>query len=386
MCGKYDTIVIGAGFAGAVTAIQLARGGKKVLVLEKRGHIGGNAYDCPDGSGVLIHKYGPHIFHTNDKKVFDFLSEFTKWYDYSHKVAANIYGKEIPVPFNLNSLYKVYDESKAKRVESKLINTFGENRKVTILELKKSADPELKELSEYVYDNVFVYYTIKQWGKKPEEIDPATTARVPVSISRDDRYFQDTYQGIPKDGYTRLFENLLDHENITVKLNTDAKSELTFTEDAVLFRGVPFSGQIVYTGAVDELFDCCYGRLPYRTLDFEFETFNKDFVQSHGTINYTVTEAYTRITEFKHMTGQVIKNKTTTCKEYSREYTSAPGEIPYYAIINDENNRLYNKYKEKADRYKNLYLIGRLAEYKYYNMDAIAAKALQLSKALSKGD
>lgn len=379
---NYDAIIIGAGFAGATVARKLADKKKKVLIIEKRDHIGGNAYDCYDESGVLIHKYGPHIFHTKNKEVFDFVRKYTDWYDYQHKVVANVYNQEMPVPFNLHSLYIAYDEEKAQRIEKKLVDTYGMEQKVTILELKKSTDPELKELAQYVYDNVFVCYTMKQWGKTPEEIDPNTTARVPVFISHDDRYFQDTYQGMPKDGYTVIFENMLNDENITVLTGVEASEKLTFTRGEILFENEPFNGEVIYTGALDALFDNCYGRLPYRTLDFKFETFNKDFVQSHGTINYTVSEDYTRITEFKHMTGQVLPGKTTTCKEYSKAYTGSEKEIPYYAIINEENNALYEKYLEKSQQYKNLHLIGRLAEYKYYNMDAIIERAIKLSEKL----
>lgn len=379
---NYDVIIIGAGFAGATVARKLADAGKSILVIEKRNHIGGNAYDYYNGDGVLIHKYGPHIFHANNQQVFEFVRKYTDWYDYQHKVVANVHGKEMPVPFNLNSLYIAYDEEKANRIEKKLIETYGAEQKVTILELKKNTDPELKELAQYVYDNVFVYYTMKQWGKTPEEIDPNTTARVPVFISRDDRYFQDAFQGMPKDGYTKIFDNMLNHENIEVLTGVDALDKLTLAEGEILFEGEVFEGEVVYSGAVDYLFGNCYGSLPYRTLDFVFETFDKDYVQSHGTINYTVSEDYTRITEFKHMTGQILPGKTTTCKEYSKSYSGAEDEIPYYAIINDENNALYQKYFEKANQYKNLHLIGRLAEYKYYNMDAIIERALDLASKL----
>ncbi len=379
---SYDAIIIGAGFAGATVARKLADKNKKVLIIEKRNHIGGNAYDLYDEAGVLIHKYGPHIFHTKSKEVFDFIRKYTDWYDYQHKVVANVYTQEMPVPFNLHSLYIAYDEDKALRIEKKLIDNYGMEQKVTILELKKSTDPELKELAQYVYDNVFVCYTMKQWGKTPEEIDPDTTARVPVFISRDDRYFQDPYQGMPKMGYTVVFENMLNNQNISVIKGVDATEKLTFANGEILFENKVFNGEVVYTGALDALFNNCYGRLPYRTLDFKFETFNKDYVQSHGTINYTVSEDYTRITEFKHMTGQVLHGKTTTCKEYSKAYTGSEEEIPYYAIINEENNALYEKYLKKSKEYKNLHLIGRLAEYKYYNMDAIIERALRLSEKL----
>ena len=381
MSQQYDALVIGAGFAGAVTARELAeRGGKQVLLVERRPHVGGNAYDCLDQAGVLIHQYGPHIFHTNQKRVYDYLSRFTAWRDYQHRVVANVHGMEMPVPFNLTSLYLAFGEERGKRLEEKLVAAYGRETKVTILDLRQNTDPELAELADYVYENVFVHYTMKQWGTTPEEIDPATTARVPVFLSQDDRYFQDTYQGIPQDGYTAVFERMLDHSNITVRLNTEAANVLELGEELKV-EGVPFRGPVIYTGALDELFGCEEGRLPYRTLDFRFETYDQEWFQSHGTVNYTVDQDYTRITEFKYFSGQQLPC-TTIVKEYSRAYTGAEGETPYYAIINPENNALYERYRTRTERYGNLYLLGRLAEYKYYNMDAIVDRALALCDVL----
>jgi len=379
---NYDALIIGAGFAGAVCARELAeRGGKQVLVLERRDHIGGNAYDCLDKAGILIHQYGPHIFHTNDQRVYEYLSRFTEWLDYQHRVVANVYGQLMPVPFNLRSLEVAFGD-RAPALEQKLLAAYGPERKVTILELRENTDPELREVADYVYEHVFVHYTMKQWGQTPEQIDPNTTARVPVFLSRDDRYFQDQWQGMPKDGYTPIFERMLDHPNITVVTGADARDRLDLSAGQVKLDGEVFTGPVVYTGAVDELFAFQYGRLPYRGLKFQFETHDTEFFQTHGTVNYTVDRPYTRITEFKHMTGQVKKDCTTTVKEFSYAYTGATGETPYYAIIDSENNALYRQYKALADSYDNLHLLGRLAEYKYYNMDAIVAQALTLADKL----
>ncbi len=384
---QYNYLIIGAGFAGAVCARRLAEGGKKVLVLERRSHIGGNAYDCLDDSGVLIHQYGPHIFHTGNKEVFDFLSRFTQWREYQHRVVANIPdGKggrmQYPVPFNLTSLETAFGQEEGKRLGDKLIAAYGAEKKVTILELRQNPDPEIAAIADYVYEHVFVHYTMKQWGQTPEEIDPNTTARVPVFLSRDDRYFQDTYQGMPLEGYTKLFENMLDHPGITVELGVDALKRLELDGGAILLDGQSFSGQVIFTGQADELFGFQFGPLPYRTLDFRFETLPQDAFQTHGTVNYTVDEPYTRITEFKHLTGQVKPGVTTIMKEISKAYTGTEGETPYYAIINPENNALYAKYKAEADKFPRLHLLGRLAEYKYYNMDAIAGRALALADEL----
>ena len=380
---------MGAGYAGAVAARALAEQGKRVLVLERRPHIGGNAYDRLDDAGVLIHQYGPHIFHTNNKEVFDWLSRFTQWRDYQHRVVANIPdGKggrmTYPVPFNLTSLETAFGPEEGRRLGDKLIAAYGAEKKVTILELRRNEDPEISALADYVYEHVFVHYTMKQWGQKPEDIDPNTTARVPVFLSRDDRYFQDAYQGMPLEGYTPMFERMLDHPNITVELGVDALDRLDLSGDVIRVDGAPFRGPVIYTGQADELFGFKYGPLPYRTLDFRFETLERDdFQNGYGTVNYTVDQDYTRITEFKHLTGQQVPGKTTIVKEYSKAYSGVFGEIPYYAIINPENNALYEQYRALGARFGNLYLLGRLAEYKYYNMDAIAARALKLAETLS---
>ena len=383
MNAGYDCLVIGAGFAGAVAARELAeRGGRRVLMLERREHIGGNAYDCLDQAGVLIHQYGPHIFHTGSRRVYDWLSRFTQWRDYQHRVVANVHGTLMPVPFNLTSLELAFGAETAARLERKLIETYGAEKKVTILDLRRSEDPEIARLADYVYENVFLHYTMKQWDQSPEEIDPNTTARVPVFLSRDDRYFQDPWQGMPLEGYTPMFERILDHPNITVELGVDARQRLELGTEGARLDGQAVQGPVIYTGAVDELFGCRFGRLPYRTLDFLFETHPVEFYQTHGTVNYTVSEPWTRITEFKYLTGQVLPDRTTIAKEISRAYTGAEGETPYYAIINPENNALYERYRALASGCPGVHLLGRLAEYKYYNMDAIVMRALDLCDRL----
>ena len=375
----FDCLVIGAGYAGSVAAREMAeRGGRRVLVLERRGHVGGNAYDCLDEHGILIHKYGPHIFHTSERRVFDYLSRFTGWRDYQHRVVANVHGRFLPVPFNLASLHMAFPKEKAARLEDKLLSAYSANARVTILSLRENTDPELREVADYVYENVFVHYTMKQWGQTPEEIDPATTARVPILLSRDDRYFQDPYQGMPLEGYTLLFQRMLDHLRITVELGVDARERMALEDGVIRLDGEPFAGPVIYTGEVDELFSFRFGHLPYRTLDFDFETLEVDRFQPTATVNYTVSEDYTRITEYKQLTGQVVPGRTTIMKEYSRAYTGSPGEIPYYAVISPENNALYGRYRDLAGGFSNLHLLGRLAEYKYYNMDAIALRALTL--------
>lgn len=379
----YDYIIIGAGFAGAVVAQKMAEKGKKVLILEKRDHIGGNCYDENDEHGILIHKYGPHIFHTNSKEVYDYLSRYTKWYDYSHEVVANLNGNFIPVPFNLNTLKIVYGEEKAQKLREKLIDQYGYGTRVPILKLRENTDEDIRAIADFVYENIFLKYTMKQWGQTPEQIDPAVTGRVPVLISEDNRYFRDKYQGMPLEGFTLLFDNMLSQEGITVRLNTDAKQVLSFKEDGIYFEDDKFEGKIVYTGPIDELFDCKYGRLPYRTLRFDMTYLDEEDYQPKAVVNYTVSEDFTRITEFKKLTGQKAEG-TTIMKEYPLAYTGKAGEIPYYAISNEDNINMYNKYVELIKKYDNMYLLGRLAEYKYYNIDGIVEKALNLAKELEK--
>lgn len=379
----YDVIIIGAGTAGLTAARQLAEQSKKVLIVEKKNHIAGNCYDEKDEHGVLIHVYGPHIFHTGREKVYEFLSRFTDWYEFRHEVVANVHGQYMPVPFNLHTLKAAYGEERGRELEEKLVGIYGMGTKVPILDLMNHEDDDLKMIGKYVYDNIYVYYTMKQWGKKPEEIDPAVTARVPVNISYDNGYFADKYQGVPLHGFTAMFEKMADHENITVALNTEAKDVLAIKENKVYYQDEIFEGDVIFTGPIDEFFDCKYGRLPYRTLDFQFEYYEQDDFQGHSVVNYTVDQDYTRITEYKYLTGQTCKG-TTISKEYPSAYTGENGQIPYYSIANEENHALYAKYREEVNAISNFHLLGRLAEYQYYNIDVMVEKAMELAEKLNE--
>jgi len=373
----FNYIIVGAGIAGSVIANKIATElGEKVLLIEKKNHIGGNCYDFKDENNILIHKYGPHLFHTENKKVFNFLEQFSKWEVYNHKVKAMIDGKKVPIPFNLNTLYEVFPNSLAKKLENKLLSQYTYNSKVAILELKKSTDKELQFLADFVYEKIFVHYTAKQWGMKPEEMDGAVTARVPIFIGRDDRYFNDTYQALPKDGYSKIFEKMLDNKNIKLMLNTDFQEICEVKDDSIYFMGNKFEGKVIYTGQIDELFDCKFGELPYRSVDMKFETVDTEYYQEVGTVNYPNNYDFTRITEFKHI-HPTISDKTTILKEYPQEYIRGEN-IPYYPIFTDDNQKKYNEYLAYSKKYNNLILLGRLAEYKYYDMDDMVERVLEV--------
>ncbi|MGE4511065.1 MAG: UDP-galactopyranose mutase [Sulfurimonadaceae bacterium] len=361
----HDVIVVGAGFAGAVSANLLATKHKKrVLLIEQRDHIGGNCYDYRDQNNILLHKYGPHLFHTSNQKVWDYLSQFSEWTPYEHKVLAHIDGKNVSIPFNFTTIRSLFAPTKAEELIELLLKNYTLNSKVPILELKKNPNTQLQELAEFIYAKVFVGYTAKQWGLAPEELDSAVTARVPVFIGEDDRYFNDTYQALPKEGYTKLFENLLDHPNIEVKLSTPFVFDQTDKRD------------IIYTGKIDALFDYCYGELPYRSLDMRFETYNTPYFQKVTTVNYPNDYNFTRITEFKHM-YDYTSTSTTILKEFPQAHIRDKN-TPYYPIFTSQNQLNYEQYVAHAKTFKNLMLLGRLAEYKYYDMDDVVQRVLDV--------
>ena len=373
----FDYIIIGAGYAGSVMAERIASQlNKKVLIIEKRNHVAGNCFDYKDENNILIHKYGPHLFHTENKEVFEYLSQFTSWDIYNHKVLAQIDGKDVAIPFNLNTLYDVFPTLLAKTIEEKLLQDYSYNSKVPILELKQSSDKDLQFLADFVYEKIFVHYTAKQWGMKPEDMDGAVTARVPIFVGRDDRYFNDQYQVVPSQGYTNLFNRLLNHKNIKIMLNTDFKEMCKIREHGLEFMGHASNATLIYTGQIDELFDYKFGELPYRSVDMKFETVEKEYYQKAATVNYPNQYDFTRITEFKHI-HPTKSAKTTILKEYPKEYIKGK-DTPYYPVFTDENQEKYNQYLEYANKYKNLILLGRLAEYKYYDMDDMVARVLEV--------
>jgi UDP-galactopyranose mutase len=362
----FDYLIVGAGFAGSVLAERLASvGDQKVLIIDQRDHIGGNAYDYYNRDGILIHKYGPHIFHTNSKKVFDYLGQFTQWRPYEHRVLASVDGQLVPIPINLNTINKLY----GLNLNCSEVEAFFDSKAEKITRVKTSEDVVVSKVGRELYEKFFKFYTRKQWDLDPSELDASVTARVPTRTNKDDRYFTDTYQAMPLFGYTRMFQKMLSHPNIKIMLNTDYKEIL----DVIPYK------HMIYTGPIDSFFNYCYGRLPYRSLEFKFETHDTDVFQSTGTINFPNEHAYTRITEFKYLTGQK-HNKTSIVYEYPQ----AEGD-PYYPIPRPENAEIYKKYQQLANAMTNTYFTGRLATYKYYNMDQVVAQSLSLFEKITQG-
>jgi UDP-galactopyranose mutase len=354
-----DYLIVGAGFAGSVLAERLAAGsGKTVLICDKRNHIGGNAYDHYDDHGLLVHRYGPHIFHTNSSDVFEYLSRFTAWRPYEHRVLASVDGQLVPIPINLDTVNRLYGLS----LTSFEVEQFFARVAEKIEHVQTSEDVVVSKVGRELYEKFFRGYTRKQWGLDPKELDASVTARVPTRTNRDDRYFTDTFQAMPLHGYTRMFERMLAHPNIKVLTNTDYREIV----DEIQF------GEMIYTGPIDAYFGHCFGKLPYRSLEFRHETIGEAKAQLVGTVNYPNEHAYTRITEFKHLTGQEHA-KTSIVYEYPR----AEGD-PYYPVPRPENAELYERYRQLANGTPDVHFVGRLATYRYYNMDQVVAQALKL--------
>jgi UDP-galactopyranose mutase len=354
---RFDYLVVGAGFAGSVLAERLASQlGQRVLVVEKREHIAGNAYDCYNEDGVLIHKYGPHIFHTNSEKVLNYLSRFTQWRPYEHRVLSSVDGHLLPVPINLDTINHLFDLN----LDADGMKAFLAQRAENLPAIRTSEDSVVSRVGRELYEKFFRNYTRKQWGLDPSQLDASVAARIPVRFDHDDRYFTDTFQVMPLKGYTRMFERMLDHSRITIRTGVDYKD---------IARSYPET-KIIYTGPIDEYFDFRFGPLPYRSLEFKHETHNCEVFQPAPVVNYPNDHAYTRITEFKYLTGQKHA-KTSIVYEYPR----AKGD-PYYPIPRPENAALYARYKELADASENVHFCGRLANYRYLNMDQVVGQAL----------
>ncbi len=359
----FDYLIVGGGFAGSVLAERLAvKANKKVLMVDKRNHIGGNAFDHYNNDGILVHKYGPHIFHTNSREVFDYLGQFTAWRAYEHRVLASVDGQLVPIPINLTTINTLY----GLNLNSNEVEAFFKSKAEKLDRVVTSEDVVVSKVGRELYEKFFRGYTIKQWDLDPAELDASVTARVPTRTNKDDRYFTDTYQAMPLHGYTKMFEKMLSHPNIKIMTNTDYKE---------IVDSIPHKNMI-YTGPIDGYFNYCYGKLPYRSLEFKFETLEAEKHLATGTVNFPNEHPYTRITDFKYLTGQKHP-KTTVVYEYPK----AEGD-PYYPVPRPENTETYKKYQQLASAMTNTYFVGRLATYKYYNMDQVVAQALTLFKKL----
>ena len=363
----YDYLIVGAGLAGSVLAERLAsKANKKILLIDKRNHIGGNTFDYYNSDGILVHKYGPHIFHTNSKDVFDYLSNFTEWRPYEHHVLASVDGQLVPIPINQNTVNALYGLNLSQLEVQDFFNSKAEKKD----QILTSEDVVVNAVGRELYEKFFKHYTVKQWALDPSELDASVTARVPTRTNKDNRYFTDSYQAMPLHGYTNMFHRLLDHPNINIMLNTDYKDVV----GEIKFK------TLIYSGPIDAYFDFCFGKLPYRSINFKSQTIDSENYQPTGTVNYPMSQAYTRITEFKHLTGQK-HDKTSIVFEYP----TAEGD-PYYPIPRKENMEIYNQYKTLAALEPNTFFTGRLGTYKYYNMDQVIAQSLTLFKKIMQAD
>ena len=377
-------IIVGSGITGSVAARVLAEAGNSVEVWEKKPYVGGAVYDKPDSYGVHIHVHGPHIFHTNSQIAYDFLSRFTEWYGFSHKVLGEIGGSLCPIPFNYTSIEKCFDKDTADIYKRKLSEFAGEEPVVTIGKLRTAEDQDLQSLSDYVYKNVFENYTLKQWGMPPERLGEEVMGRVPVRASYEDRYFTDKYQGIPKNGYTAMILNILDHPNIEVRTSYDALQHMTVDNGKIVLDGSGLDSDtaVIYCGCLEELLKYKFGKLPYRSLRFETELKPSPF-QPVAVVNYPNSHDYTRISQYSHFEpGHDDDDKCTIMYEYPIEYEPGCGLDAYYPVPLDENKQKYQLYADEVSSIKNFYPAGRLGSYKYINMDVAVVEAVKLAEKI----
>lgn len=380
----YSYIIAGSGLSGSVYARQMAEKGHRVLVLERRNHIGGNVYDEKDSNGILIHKYGPHIFHTNSDEVYQFITRFADWIPFKLKCEVEMLGKSTPSPFNFKTIDQFYSTEKAALLKDTLKAKYLGRVTVTIVELLNDENQLIREYANFLFENDYSLYTAKQWGIKPSEIDISVLKRVPVRLDYESMYFTDKYECMPKEGYTSFVEKLMGHKNIDVRLNCDALDIISMSEGSIQYGNLDVTDdcKFVYTGPIDLLFDYCYGELPYRSLRFDYKSEAKDSFQNAPVVAYPQVPDFTRITEYKKLPVQDVKGKTSYAVEYPLTYNAGSESEPYYPIPTLQSADLYSKYKELSQQYKSLILCGRLAEYRYYNMDQAILSVLNNTKIL----
>lgn len=377
---NFDILVVGCGLTGSVVARFLAEHGKKVLIWERRDHIAGNMYDEKDINGILIHKYGPHTFHTNQKSLYEYMLKYESWCNYKLTCMSYMQGKYTPSPFNFRTIDDFYSADHAAELKSAIQINYPDQENTTIVELLKNKNPLIRNYANFLFEKDYKLYTAKQWGISPSDIDISVLKRVPIRFSYKVGYFDDIYQIMPKHSYTAFFENILNHPNIKIELNTDALEYLcvNLKSNKILLNGKETQRHIIYTGALDELFNCCYGPLPYRSLRFELQTLQMDSYQDAPVVAYPEAEGYTRITEYKKLPVQDIPGKTTIAIEYPLPYRGDNTAEPYYPILTKESKEAYQKYLKLAKQIPNLTICGRLADFQYYNMDQALARALKV--------
>ena len=376
-----DVLIIGAGLSGAVIARSLAEKGMRVSILEKRNHIAGNMYDYYDDHGFLVQKYGPHTFHTKEKALFDYMCQFEEWQEYKLTCGAVWDGKYTPTPFNFTTIDTFYPNEKAAELKLHLQQAFPGRETATVVEVLGNEDPLVREYAEFLFRNDFAPYTAKQWGISPRDIDPSVLKRVPLRFSYAEGYFDDPYQVMPVHSFTHFFENLLQHSNIEVQLEVDALKHLKVENNQLYWDEVPFTGTVIYTGPIDELFQFKYGRLPYRSLRFEWKYSTKDSIQNAPVVAYPQEKGYTRITEYKKIPVQ-NKKGSSYAVEYPLPYQDGQEMEPYYPVLTEDSQQQYGRYQELAAKIPNLFCCGRLGDFKYYNMDQALARALSVVREI----
>lgn len=379
---EMDVLIIGCGLTGSVIARHLAEQGKQVTIWERRNHIGGNMYDYTDENGIVVHQYGPHVFHTYTGELMEYMQKYGNWTDFPITCQVYMLEKFTPSPFNYKTIDDYYSKEDAVALKAALEQEYPGQTKTTIVEMLESKNPLVKQYADFLFEHDYSLYTAKQWGLHPSEIDPSVLKRVPVLFSYKDGYFDDTWQKVPVEGYTQWFRCLLDHPNIQVCLNVEAKDRLTVEGDQLLLDGEVCHKPVVYTGAIDELLGHRYGALPYRSLRFEWKTEHTSHYQGAALVAYPEAEGFTRITEYTHFPQKNKHNVTSLAYEYPVSYVSGKPVEPYYPILNEDSMKNYEKYRDDVSKISNLICCGRLADFKYYNMDQTLERALNICKML----